>query len=151
MDSNTSSFTRTRRAAARETRSRRKRIALAVIVTATLLGVVAASAASLGGITSGNLGADTGVVASCDTDGVTLAYTNSYDATLGRYQTTSVSVSGINTACNTKAISLTLKDASNVSLASGSGTVAAGAATLTMSGSGANANVVVGAAVVING
>lgn len=130
---------------------RRRRMALAVIVTSTLLGIVAASAATLGGVTSNNLGADTAVVASCDTDGVSLAYTNSYDASLGRYQTTSVAVSGINTACNTKAIALTLKDVSNASLASGTGTVTAGAAAITLSGSGANANAVVGAAVVING
>src|SRR5207342_968809 len=76
-------------------RKRRRRIAAAIIAGAATLGVVGASAASLGGITSNSLGADTAVVGSCDLDGVTLAYTNSYDATLGRYQTTAVNVTGI--------------------------------------------------------
>lgn len=88
-------------------------------------------------------------MSSCDTDGVTLAYTNTYDATLGRYQTTSVAVSGINTSCNTKTLSLTLKDSSNTSLGSGSATVTAGAATVTLAGSGANASSVTGAAVIV--
>lgn len=127
----------------------KRRKALAVIIPALLIGVAGASAASLGGITSPSLGADTATVSSCDTDGVTLAYTNTYDSTLGRYQTTTVAVSGINTSCNTKTLSITLKDSSNASLGSGSATVSAGAATVTLSGSGANAASVTGAAVII--
>ena len=126
------------------------RKALAIVLPTALFGVAAAAAASLGGVTSPSIGADVVTVASCDTDGVTLAYTNGYDATLGRYQTTSVAVSGINVACNTKTISVTLKDSGNVSLASGSSAVAAGAASITLSGSGANANAVVSAAVLIS-
>ena len=131
---------------------RRKRIAAAVIAGIAALGVVGASAASLGGITSNSLGADTVVVGSCDTDGVTLAYTNAYDATLGRYQTTTVTVSGIAAACAGKSLALTLKDSGGVSL--GSGTVASivgTSAAVAMGGSGANANAVVGAAAVISG
>ena len=120
-----------------------------MIVPAVLIAVAGASAASLGGITSPSLGADTGTVSSCDTDGVTLAYTNTYDSTLGRYQTTVVAESGINTACSTKTLSITLKDSSNVSLGSGSATVSGGAASVTLSGSGANAAAVTGAAVII--
>ena len=129
--------------------SRKGRVAIAVIAPALLFGIVAAAAASLGGVTSPSLGADVVTVSSCDTDGVTLAYTNSYDSTLGRYQTTSVAISGINVACNTKTASLTLKDSASASLASGSAVIAAGAATITLSGSGANANAVTGAAVLI--
>ena len=129
--------------------TRRGRIAIAVVVPACLLGLSAAAAATLGGITSPSLGADVVTVASCDTDGVTLAYTNSYDSSVGRYQTTAVAVSSINSACNTKAISLTLKDSAGASLASGSSTVAAGAATITF-GTSANASSVVGAAVIIS-
>jgi hypothetical protein len=131
---------------------RRKRMVAAVIAGVAALGVVGASAASLGGITSNSLGADTVVVGSCDTDGVSLAYTNAYDATLGRYQTTSVAVSGIAPACAGKALNLTLKDSGGVSL--GGGTVASisgTSATVTLAGSGANANAVVGAAAVISG
>jgi len=131
---------------------RRRRIAAAVIAGVATLGVVGASAATLGGVNSNSLGADVGVVGSCDNDGVTLAYTNSYDAALGRYQTTSVTVSGINAACAGKSLSLTLKDGANASL--GGGTVASIAGTsaaVPLGGAGANANAVVGAAVVIAG
>lgn len=127
-----------------------KRKAAAIIAELSTIGIAGASAASLGGVTSNSLGADVGVVASCDTDGVTLGYTNSYDPTSGAYKTTTVAVSSINAACNGKAISLTLKDSAGVSLGSGSGSVAAGAASLTLSPT-ASAAAVVGAAVVISG
>lgn len=131
---------------------RRQRIGVAIIAGAAALGVVGASAASLGGLTSNSLGADTAVVGSCDSDGVTLTYTNSYDAALGRYQTTSVGVTGIAAPCAGKSLSLTLKDSGGVAL--GSGTVASivgTSATIALAGSGANANAVVGAAAVISG
>ena len=131
---------------------RRKRIAAAVIAGIAALGVVGASAASLGGITSNSLGADTAVVGSCDTDGVTLAYTNAYDATSGLYRTTSVTVSGINAACAGKALSLTLKDSAGASLANGTvASIVGTSAAVAMSGTGASANAVVGAAAVISG
>lgn len=128
----------------------RKRKIGALVAGLATVGVVGASAASLGGVTSNALGADVGVVASCDTDGVTLAFTNAYDATSGVYRTTGVNVTGINAACNTKAINLTLKDNAGASIGSGSGTVAAGAATVSISPT-ASANAVVGAAVIISG
>lgn len=125
------------------------RKALAIIAPAVLMGIVSASAASLGGITAPSLGADTAVISACDTDGVTLAYTTSYDAALGRYQVTDVDVTGIDATCNGKTASITLKDAGNVSLAFGSITVASGAAAISLSGSGASANAVAGAALLI--
>lgn len=127
----------------------KRRKALAVIIPALLIGVAGASAATLGGITAPSLGADSASVTSCDTDGVTLAFTNSYDAASGTYKTTAVAVSSINATCNSKTLSLTLKDSSNVSLGSGSATVAAGAASVTISGGGASASSVAGAAVII--
>lgn len=132
------------------TRARRKRKLAAVVAGLSTVGVVGASAASLGGVTTGGLGADVGVVASCDTDGVTLSYTNTYDSTSGTYKTSTVSVSGINAACNTKSISVTLKDSSGTALGSGTTTVAAGAASITLTPS-ASASSVTGAAVIISG
>jgi len=131
--------------------NRRRRVA-AVIAGVAAFGLASAAAATLGGITSPTLGADVGVIASCDTDGVTLAYTNTYDATLGRYQTTVVTVSGIAVPCAGKALSVTLKDAAGASL--GTGTVASivgASAAVTLTAPGANANAVTGAAVVISG
>ncbi len=129
---------------------RRRRIAVALVAGIGMFGVVGASAASLGGVTSASLGADVGVVASCDTDGVTLGYTNAYDAAAGLYKTTTVNVTAINAACNGKSIRLTLTGAGGVNLGAGSGTVAAGAATIALTPT-ASAAAVTGAAVIIEG
>lgn len=133
-------------------RSRRNRAGFAVLAGIAALGVSQASAASLGGITSSSFGSDVGVIGSCDTDGVNLAFANNYDATLGRYQTSSVTVSTIAAACSGKTLVITLKDSTGASL--GSGTVASIAGTsvaVTITAPGANANAVTGAAVVISG
>ena len=131
---------------------RRMRITAAVFAGVSALGVVGASAASLGGITSDSLGADTAVVSSCDSDGVTMAYTDVYSASLGRYQTTSVAVAGIDAACSGKSLNVTLEDSSGASLASGTvASISSTSATVALSGSGANANAVVAAAAVVTG
>ncbi|MEZ5378847.1 MAG: hypothetical protein R2733_20265 [Acidimicrobiales bacterium] len=131
-------------------RRRNRKVAAAIVAGVAMFGVVGASAASLGGITSTSLGADATVVSSCDTDGINLAYTNTYSATLGKYTTTSVAVSGINAACNGLPISLTLFNSSNASLGAGTATVTGGAATIPMS-AGLASDLVVGAAAVIGG
>ncbi|HBX79084.1 MAG TPA: hypothetical protein DEG43_15685 [Acidimicrobiaceae bacterium] len=133
-------------------RVRRPRRSVALLVGLATFGLVGASAASLGGITSRNLGADAAAVTSCDTDGVTLAFTNTYDATLGRYQTTAATVSGIAAGCAGKSLALTLKDASGGSLASGTvPSIVGTSAAVSFTSPGANATLVVGAALVITG
>ncbi len=128
-------------------------------IVASLLGLtvgagVLASAASLG-VTGNTLGAGTTVIASCDTDGVTLKYGHTYFATLpavnpGSYRTSSVIVSGIAAGCAGKSMSITLKDAAGVSLASGTVVaVTSPSSTVTFASPFADANIVVGAAVVI--
>lgn len=123
----------------------------AVTVTTTLMGVVAATAASLGGVTSQNVGADVAAVASCDTDGVTVAYTHVYDPDDGRYEISEVSVSGIHAACDTRAIRVTLKDVGNASLGEATGTVSGGAANNLAVSPNADSSAVTGVAVVIAG
>jgi hypothetical protein len=114
-------------------------------------GLAVASAASLGGLTTNTLGAENGVVASCDTDGVTLAYTNTYDATSGLYRVSSVTVSGIaSPACTGKTLTVTLRDAGNASLGTGSAAVGGTSQAVTITPN-ANSNLVVGAAIVIQG
>lgn len=114
-------------------------------------GLAAASAASLGGLTSATLGADNGPVASCDTDGVALTYTNAYDTVSGLYKTTAVTVSNIDPACAGKALDLTLASAAAVQ---GTGTIAsltaAPSQVVTLS-TQADAKLVTQAAVVITG
>lgn len=133
------------------TEPRRKRALFAVICGVSAFGIVGASAASLGGITGTGLGADVGVVASCDTDGVNVDFVNTYDATSGGYETTSVDVSGIAAACDTLDLDLTLQGAAGASLGSGSVVLtAAGTATVTIAG-GADSASVIGVAVIIDG
>lgn len=117
---------------ARKKRTTRKSVAIALGIV-SIAGLSMASAAQLT-ITSADVSAGTQVVASCDTDGVTVAYTTAFSA--GEYVVTGVSVTAINTACNGDTLSLTLLDDANFDggsgvLGSGSTTVAAGAASVT--------------------
>ncbi len=100
-----------------------RRTIAAVVAGFTVFGAVFASAASLGGITSGNVSADNTSVTSCDTDGVTTAYASSWDATDERYEVTSVTVSGISDNCDGRTISVSLTDVGGAQIGSGTNTV----------------------------
>lgn len=131
-----------------------RRAIVASLLGLTVGGGVLASAASLG-VTGGTLGAGTVIIASCDLDGVALKYTHAYVVgvpVVGSYRTTGVTISGIDPACATKALNVTLKDAAGAPLASASLASISGTSTglLPLSGSGADAAAVVGAAVVIS-
>lgn len=126
-----------------------KRSTLAVLAGLTAAAGTITAAASLGGLTSESLGADNTVVASCDTDGVSLEYAASYDATAGEYLVDSVTVDGINAACAGLDISVTLASAS-ASLEELTGTIAGTDVTLNTAGVVA-ADAVTAAAVVIAG
>jgi hypothetical protein len=134
-------------------RERRRRRGAVLLLGVAAFGLAAASAASLGGLTSSSLGADNGSVSSCDTNGVSIAYgAPSYQASganAGQYTVSTVSVTGIDVACNGKTIAVTLSDSGNASLGTGTATVAAGAASITL-GTPANAKAIVGAAAVIS-
>ncbi len=132
---------------------RRRRRGAVVLLGIGAFGLAAASAASLGGLTSSSLGADNGAVTSCDTNGVAIAYGaptyQTAGANAGQYTVSTVSVTGIDTTCNGKTVAVTLSDAGNVSLGSGTAVVAAGAASITLA-TPANAKAIVGAAAVIS-
>ncbi len=130
---------------------RRRRRGAVVLLGIGAFGLAAASAASLGGLTTGSLGADNAAVASCDTDGVTLAYgTPTYDATSGVYRVSTATVSGIAAPCIGKTVYVTLADSAGASLGGGSGTLASGTSlTVTLSTS-ASAKAVTNAAVAIS-
>lgn len=78
-------------------------------------GAVFAMAATLGGITTNDLGADTSVVASCDSDGVVVDYTTAFDAANEIQEVTHVVVSGIDAACDTQLIDVGLTNAAGTS------------------------------------
>lgn len=129
--------------------SRKKLLAVAAAVG--VFGTLTASAASLGGLSSTSLGADQTIVASCDTDGVALAYTNNYDVATNSYRTSAVTMSGVATACVGKTFKLTLSDPT-VSLGETTGTVtlASGSQVITLAAP-VDAKAVTRAALVITG
>lgn len=102
----------------------------AVVLAALAFGLVAASAASLGGIDQADLGADATVVASCDTDGVTVDYTLDYTDTgdPGYFAVTDVVVSGIDGNCDGDDIYVEI-GGSDAELDNGSATVQTGGTT----------------------
>jgi hypothetical protein len=107
----------------------RKRALIAILAGLMVFASVTALAASLGGITSDDVGADSAVVASCDTDGVTASYATGWDTTDRRYEITAVTVGGVNDACDGDTLGVSLTDASGTQLGSGTLTIPASAAT----------------------
>lgn len=130
----------------------KKRIIIAVLAGVLGMGVVGASAATLGGLTSGGLGAEDQVVAACDTDGISATYTTSYSATAQTYQVTAVNFSGVNAACNGKAASVSLRNgATNLGTTNAASiTVATSAFSITL-GTPVTASSVTGLSLVITG
>lgn len=105
--------------------------ALAAFGGLAAFGILTASAASLGGLTSSSLGADQTVIASCDTDGISMSYTNTYDATTNAYKTNGVVTAGVNAACTGKTFKLTLSDGT-VSLGEFTGSITGASQTITV-------------------
>jgi hypothetical protein len=107
----------------------KKRTATAVLAALLVFGGVFAMAASLGGITSTRVGADNVALTSCDTDGVSTNYTTAWDGTDDRYEISTVTVSGVSDTCDGQTLSVSLTDASNNQIASGSVAIPSSAAT----------------------
>lgn len=108
--------------------SMKKRFIIALLLTVTVFATVFGLAATLN-VSPDTLGAGNNSVGSCDTDGVSSAYANSWDATDKRFEVTSVTVNGIADACDGNTMKVALTDSANVSLADGSVTVPTGAGT----------------------
>lgn len=87
-----------------------KRTLIALVAGLVVFGGVIASASSLGGVSSRALGSGASVVASCDTDGVALAYTTAFDGATGTYRVSAVTVSGIAAACSGQQIEVGLRN-----------------------------------------
>jgi hypothetical protein len=135
-------------------RKNTRRAILASVLGLGAAGGILASAASLG-VTANTLGAGTSVIASCDTDGVTVAYTNVYNATAGAYRTTTATVSGIAAACNGLPLDITLSGAAGAVIGSGSATIAGTSQAVTLTAvlpaTTVDPALITGAAVVITG
>ena len=133
---------------------RRQATTIAAALGVLAFGGVLASAASLGTVSGDSLGVGVTTVASCDTDGITLGYNNTFDDTAGTYVVSAVSVSNINVGpggCLGKVLAVTLKDNTGAAIGSGSISAIGGPMGQTVSIIGnTNAAAVVGAAVVIS-
>ena len=116
----------------RNTGKRRRRV-LAVALGTAVFGVVVASAASLGAITTNQLAAGTQLIAGCDSTGVSVAYTSSYSVPLSAYVVTTVTVSAIDAACVGATMSVTLQGAAGADIGGGSATVAGASQAVTVS------------------
>ncbi|HEY2644964.1 MAG TPA: hypothetical protein VGI56_14510 [Galbitalea sp.] len=133
-----------------------KRKTIAIVAGLAVFAAVSASAATLGGLTTNDLGANSAAVAGQLTGGVTVTFTTAYDATLGGYKITGVNLAG--TTATEKFpvganIALTVKGTSNASLVELTATqgAASNTASLTYAGPTISAYSVQGAALVVNG
>jgi hypothetical protein len=120
------------------------------LLLCTGFGIMVAGANSFLGLTTRELAGTDNPVLSCDTDGVSIAFVNAYDALSQRYRTTGATVSGIGPGCVSASISVSLRDASGASLGSGTASVTAAAVTVPLSPAPITEDLV-GAAVVLNG
>lgn len=125
-----------------------KKVITPVLAALLAFSAVVASAATLGGLSTEQLGADDTVVAACDSNGVEIAYSTGYDA--GTYAVTAAEISGIDAACVGQELSVTVADGTGVALASGTVTVAGVSETVTFP-SAVAANSVESASVLIQG
>jgi len=96
---------------------RSRRTLLAVLGGIAAFAIVIGSAATLGGLGTDDLGSDDSVVAACDSNGVTTAYTNVYNTTTtASYKVDKVTVSGMDALCTGQFMTITLSGALGASL-----------------------------------
>ena len=130
----------------------KRRTLFAVVLSLTIFGAVYGFAATLN-VGSNSLSAGNVAVSSCQVTGTpTGTYTTAYDTATAGYKVASVIVTGLDNAnCSGKAISVTLTDTSNASLATITGVVP-GTGNLTLTpGSTVSAAAVTGVSVAIAG
>jgi VCBS repeat-containing protein len=130
----------------------KRRTIFAVLLALTIFGAVYGFAATLN-VGANTLSAGNASVASCQASGTpTGTYTIAYDATLGGYKVSGVTVTSLDAGCASKAVSVTLTGAANASLVTIAGTVPAGGGSLALTpGSTVSAASVTGVSVAING
>jgi hypothetical protein len=114
-------------------------------------GIVVASAATLGGLTAKNLGADNSLIYACDTNGLNIAYTNTYDPTGQRFVVANAVISGLATACAGQVMNVELTGVAGAALASATPITVTGTSETVTFTSPPAAEDVDGAAIVITG
>jgi hypothetical protein len=124
----------------------------ALVLALTIFGAVYGFAATLN-VGTNQLSAGNATVASCQSSGTpTGTYSVAYDSTLPGYKVSGVTVTGLDTLCASKTVSVTLTGTSNSNLGTVTGTVPVGGGSLAMTpGSTISAAAVTGLSVSING
>jgi hypothetical protein len=126
---------------------------IAVLAGVAVTGIASAAAAGLGGLDTGSVGAESDVIAACQTSGaIGIAFDTSYDNVSAEFLVDAVDLSAVDAACDGQTIDIVLTDSADDEIASGSGTltVTAGAATVGLATSVAAVDVE-GIAIVITG
>jgi hypothetical protein len=129
-----------------------KKTLFAIVLALTIFGAVYGFAATLN-VGTNQLSAGNATVASCQASGTpTGTYSVAYDSTLGGYKVSGVTVTGLDTGCASKAISVTLTGSGNSNLGTITGTVPVGGGSLALTpGSTIGAASVTGVSVAIAG
>jgi hypothetical protein len=130
---------------------KQKKTLFAFVLALTIFGAVYGFAATLN-VGTNQLSAGNATVASCEAGTATGTYAVAYDSTISGYKVTGVTVTGIDSACGSKTVSVTLTGAAGANLATISGTAPVGGGSLALTPPGVtDAKLVTGVAVAIAG
>lgn len=130
-----------------------RKVAVALLAGVSVAGMAGASAASLGGLAAGQIGSEDAAVGTCDTTGISSAFTTSYVAASQKYQVSAVNFTNVDTNCNGKAASVSLRNAAGGLLTTQNAaaiTVTGGAFSIPLA-TAVDASAVAGISVVISG
>jgi hypothetical protein len=129
----------------------KKKTLFAFVLAITIFGAVYGFAATLN-LNSNQLSAGNTAVASCQTTTPVASYAVVYDSTIPGYKVGTITVTSLDAPCATKAISVTLSNASNIAINTVTGVVPAGGGTMTLTpGATVSAALVNGLSVAVNG
>jgi hypothetical protein len=107
-----------------------KRVLFVLVAGALTFGTIYGFAASLN-LNTDSLGAARTVVAACQAGAMTASYTSSYSATAPGYTVGTVTVTGLTSACYSKAYKVTLANGSDASLGEATGSTPASGTSFT--------------------
>jgi hypothetical protein len=129
----------------------KKKTLFAFVLALTIFGAVYGFAATLN-LSTNQLSAGNATVASCQSTTPVASYTVAYDSTLGGYKVGTVTVTSLDAACATKAISVTFTGAAGANLLTLTGAVQAGGGIQAFTpGSTVSAALVTGLSVAVSG
>src|SRR3954454_16249190 len=128
-----------------------KRVLFVLVAGVLTFGTIYGFAASLN-LNTDSLGAARTVVAACQAGAMTASYTSTYSATAPGYTVGTVTVTGLTSACYSKAYKVTLANGSDVSLGEATGSTPSSGTSFAATFSPAvSAATVVAVSVVISG